>query len=361
MVRLKIDKHEIEAEVGMTLMEVVDDMYMQLTGDRNYVNLILPRLCNHEALEPYGACRLCLVEVEKKGRSKLETSCNYIIKEDEEITVKTNSPRVKKSRKVNMELLLAKAPHSELLKHMAFQMGVKKVDRYEKRGDNYLENCIDCGICARACEEIVGKSAITLAGKGTDKHVSTPYATASKDCIGCGLCYHLCPTNAINMEEKDGKRTIWGKEFNLVACESCGEYYATEEMIKHKKGLLKDVKLPKDFFTKCQKCYDKEDDEKVEIDTQYVIDIKKDICKDCKRCVDACPKGLLSKTEEFNKKGYATIRWDPVPRGLKKEHLESIKDLEKLTCAGCQACYRACPESSIDIYTKKEGKVKILK
>lgn len=360
MVRLKIDKHEVEAEAGTTLLEVIDDMYMQLLDDKNAVDRVVPRLCNHEALEPYSSCRMCLVEVEKNGWSKLETSCNYKVKEGEGITVHTNSSRVKKARRINIELLLAKAPDSEVLKHMAFQMGVKKNPRYEKRGDDHLKDCIDCGLCVRACEEVVGQSAITLAGKGTEKHVAAPSAQGSEECIGCGLCYHICPTNAIEMEEKDGKRKIWGKEFELVKCGSCNEYYATKEMIDYRKRLFKKVKLPKDFFTKCQKCYDNNgEDMKLEVDSKYVVEILKDICKDCKRCVDACPKGLLSKTYEFNEKGYAAIRWDPVPRGLKNKDLKKL-DLDKLTCAGCQACYRACPESSIDIYAKRP-KVKILK
>lgn len=355
MVKLKIDEYEVEAEEGLTLMEVIDSIYMQLTEDVNEIKEKLPRLCNHEALEPYAACRLCLVEVEKNGKKSIDTSCNYKIKEG--LKVKTNTKEVKEARKMSLELLLAKAPDSEILKHMAFQMGVRKNERYQQRGDNYLADCIDCGLCARACEEVVGKAAITIAGRGTDKRVTMPCVEFS-ECIGCGLCYHICPTDAIKMEEKDGKRTIWGKEFEMVKCKSCNEDYATKEMIEYRKELLKNVELPEEFFTKCPKCYDTKD-EKMEIDTKYVVDILKNICKDCKRCVDACPKGLLSKTEDFNAKGYASIRWDPLPRGLKKEDLEKV-DPEKLSCAGCQACYRACPESSIDIYTKKP-KVKIIK
>lgn len=357
MVKLTIDKHEVEAEKGTKLIDVIDDMYMQLTNDRNIVDRILPRLCNHEALEPYAACRLCLVEVEKKGRNSLETSCNYVLKEGEEIKVYTNTPRVLKSRRMNMELILAKAPYSEHLKNLAFKMGIKKNKKYQTRADSYA-NCIECGICTRACEGAVGKSAIVMVGRGTGKHVTMP--SASKDCIGCGLCHHLCPTDAIKMEEKDGKRQIWGREFKMVECGSCKTYYATEEMIQYKKDLFKDVELPEEFFTKCAKCYNPSENESVEINSQYLVKVLKNICKDCTRCADACPKGLLSQTEDFNQKGYAAVNWNPVPKGLKKEDLGKL-DLEKITCAGCQACYRACPESAIDIYTKKPGKVKIIK
>jgi len=357
MAKIKINDHEVIAEEGMTLLEIIDETYTFLTKDRNIVNKIVPRLCNHESLEPYASCRLCLVEVEKNGKSKLETSCNYKVKDNEAITIHTNTPRILKARKMNMELLLAKSPNSEFLKHFAFTLGVKKNERYKIKGDSHLENCIECGICTRTCEKTIGKSAITLLSRGIDKHLTTK---ASEDCIGCGMCYHICPTNAIKMEEKDGKRIIHGKEFELVKCPTCETPYATKEMIQYKKELLKDIKLPEDFFTKCQKCYDTSlKDEKLDLESKYVVDVLKNICKDCHRCVEACPKGLLSQTEDFNQKGYAAVKWNPVPKGLKKEDLEKL-DLEKLSCAGCQACYRACPESAIDVYTKK-GKIIILK
>ncbi|MBM3199363.1 4Fe-4S dicluster domain-containing protein [Candidatus Woesearchaeota archaeon] len=355
MAKLKIDEHEVIAEEGMTLLEVVDETYTALTKNRNIVNRIIPRLCNHESLEPYAACRLCLVEVERNGKTKLETSCNYVVKDSEEITVSTNTPRVQKARKMNMELILAKSPNSEHLKHVAFQLGVKKNKDFKKKADESLENCIECGICTRACDQLVGKSAITLASRGTEKHVEK----ATEDCIGCGMCYHICPTNAIKMEDKNGKRKIWGKEFELVKCPTCETPYATKEMISYKKELLKDINLPEDFFTKCPRCYDSTSNEDLQVETKYAVAVLKNICKDCHRCVEACPKGLISQSQDFNQKGYAAVNWSPVPKGLKKEDLDKL-DLEKIGCAGCQACYRTCPESAIDIYTKK-GKVIVLK
>lgn len=315
MIELKIDNYKVEAEEGLTLLEVIDEADMQIYGKRT-----IPRLCYHEGLEPYSACRLCLVEVEKKGWSKLETSCNYKLKD--EISVKTNSPRVLKARKANIELLLAKAPNSEALKDLAFRLCVKKVDRYEERGDTYLEDCIDCGLCARACEEIVGKSAITIAGRGTTKHVTKP--DASEDCIGCGICSYICPTNAIKLEEKDGKRYIWGKEFDLVRV---GKYKLTKEQLDY----IKNVKEGKK--------------------SAFKIDVKEDLCKGCELCAVECPQLLFSISQKFNRGGYNPSSWNV-------DKLD--EQVAKLSCAGCKVCYDVCPESAIDIYTIKKN-VRVLK
>ncbi len=119
------------------------------------------------------------------------------------------------------------------------------------------------------------------------------------------MCYHICPTNAIKMEEKDGKRTIWGREFELIKCSTCETPYTTKEMIQYRKELLKDIKLPEDFFTKCPKCYDlTAKDEKIDIDTKYTVEVLKNICKDCHRCVEACPKEPKGIKVEWEKNAF---------------------------------------------------------
>jgi len=75
----------------------------------------------------------------------------------------------------------------------------------------------------------MGTSAISLVNRGTTKKVSTPYDDASKDCIGCGACAEVCPTNAISLKDENGIRTIWNKEFELINCKQCGKYYTTKE------------------------------------------------------------------------------------------------------------------------------------
>lgn len=317
MIELKINNYKVEAEEGLSLLEVIDEVDTQLYGKRT-----VPRLCHHEGLEPYAACRLCLVEVEKDGWGKLEASCNYKVKE--ELSVKTNSPRVLKARKINVGLLLAEAPDSEVIKDLAFRLGVKKVDRYKQRGDDYLKDCIDCGLCARVCEEFVGRSAISTVGRGNDKHVSTPYGKACDDCIGCGLCSYVCPTGAIKLEEKDGKRIIWGKEFDLV---EVGKYKLTKEQLDY----IKNIKECKESVFK--------------------IDVKEDLCKGCERCVVECPQLLFSLSQKFNRGGFNSSLWN----------VDKIDEqVAKLSCAGCKVCYDVCPESAIDIYTAKKN-VRVLK
>lgn len=315
MIKLKINDNLVEAEEGLTLLEVIDEADYQLHKKRT-----IPRLCYNEALEPYASCRLCVVEVEKNGKTSIETSCNYKITPN--LIVKTHSEKIFENRKTTIELLLAKAPGSEAVKDLAYRLGAKGVERY-RRTEIYLENCIDCGLCARACEEIVGRSAITMAGRGTDKHATTPCNKASDECIGCGLCSYVCPTGAIKLEEKDGKRTIWGKEFELI---KEGRYKLTKEQLEYIKNIKEEKKSP------------------------FKIEINEDICKNCERCVAECPQLLFSVAQKFNKKGFKPALW-----GYDK--LDS--QVEKLSCAGCKACHDTCPEAAIDIYTKKKN-VRIL-
>jgi len=213
--RISIDGRRVEATVGEYLLAV---------AKREGVHI--PTLCHHEAVEPTGACRLCLVEVTRpqwKGWSKLVTACLYPVEEG--LSVRTNSERVRKTRKEVLELLLARSPGSKELWALGREYGIVE-PRYkvEELGDN----CTLCDVCTRICQDLV-TGAISRVNRGVRKVVSTPFAEVSDACIGCLACARSCPTRAIPFSETGGTRTIWGKTFELVPCSSCGDPTVTRE------------------------------------------------------------------------------------------------------------------------------------
>jgi bidirectional [NiFe] hydrogenase diaphorase subunit len=187
MVTLTIDGKFVRTESRTSLLEAAKTL-----------GIAIPTLCYHEALKPYGACRLCVVEIEKHGRSKLVTSCNYPAEDG--LVVFTSNERVMRTRRMLMELLLARCPDVQTIRRLAETMGV----RASRFGHQAKERCILCGLCVRVCEEIVGVSAIGFADRGTSRQVSTPLGLASDVCIGCGSCTYICPTGCIEMVGKPG-------------------------------------------------------------------------------------------------------------------------------------------------------------
>ena len=152
----------------------------------------IPTLCYSSALEPFGACRLCSVDiVDKRGRKRLVTSCNYPVEEG--LTVYTKSEKVLKTRKLLIELLLARCPKVKKIQDMAREYGVQKPRFWIKDEE---EDCILCGLCTRVCEERIGVYAINFAKRGVEREVTAPYHSFSNDCIGCGACALVCPTNS---------------------------------------------------------------------------------------------------------------------------------------------------------------------
>ncbi|HET6494789.1 MAG TPA: 2Fe-2S iron-sulfur cluster-binding protein, partial [Thermoleophilia bacterium] len=162
-VKFRINGVEVEAEAGTSLLDAI-----------RHHGFEVPSLCHHEALTPYGACRLCLVEIAKGGRKKITTSCNYEVLPD--IEVATDSPDIRRHRALVLELLLAEAPRSASLRKFAAELGVRQ-SRYERASDAVLldegQGCIVCGLCVRACE-VMGCEAISLLQRGVGKEVGPP-------------------------------------------------------------------------------------------------------------------------------------------------------------------------------------------
>lgn len=217
MINIKIDGRSIEAENGEMLLDV---------AIRN--GFPIPALCYHESVIPYGACRLCLVEIKKGKRTRISTSCNYPVLE--EVEVSTNSENIKKLRKGVIRLLLSRCSNLKYVQDISKEYGITE-DRF-KKDDN---GCILCGLCVRVCAEKIGKSAIAFINRGVNREVSSPFLEIADDCIGCGACAEVCPVDYIKIEDVDGRRKIkkWKVDLQMAKCGNCKEYFSTDKLIKH--------------------------------------------------------------------------------------------------------------------------------
>lgn len=184
----------------------------------------VPSLCHHEAVSPYGACRLCLVEIKKGRKRRVTTSCNYPVQAGIEVGLDT--PAVQQHRKLVLQLLLAKAPKAVQVRELAEQYDVHGTP-FAIRESDQDNACILCGLCSRVCAEVVEAHAIDFSGRGLAKRMVSPYDETAEACIGCGACVVVCPTDCIGLTEAGGQRTIhkWHRELPLSACARCGQPY----------------------------------------------------------------------------------------------------------------------------------------
>ena len=222
--------------------------------------IAIPTLCSHPGLSGLGNCRLCVVEVEKKGRKRIVTSCNYPVEEG--LNVTTHSQKLRAIRKMIIELLVARSPHVKVIRELAEEMGVGK-PRFTLEN----EKCIMCGLCVQVCSEYVGAHAITFSGHGTQKFVCAPLYRSAADCVGCGACVAVCPAQCITMEDvMDAKTYIpggaeeigaarlihnWNARVPWKHCKTCGKTFSPPSPMD---WLEKGKPLPKDFFVICENC-----------------------------------------------------------------------------------------------------------
>jgi NADH dehydrogenase/NADH:ubiquinone oxidoreductase subunit G len=174
---LQIDGREVKAEEGTTLLEAARG-----------AGILIPTLCHHEKLEPYGACRICVVEADAGGRTSLVASCLYPVEKN--LVVRTRSEKIDKTRKMILELLLAHAPDSPKLRELAQEYGADK-GRFDKESSF----CILCGLCVRYCTEVKKKNAVGFFDRGASREINFIPEIAAKECWNCKECFPLCPTS----------------------------------------------------------------------------------------------------------------------------------------------------------------------
>jgi NADH dehydrogenase/NADH:ubiquinone oxidoreductase subunit G len=186
----------------------------------------IPKLCHHPALDAWGGCRLCLVEVTKDtwgGDSKLVASCMYPAENG--LVVRSQTDRVRAARAVVLDLLLARCPDTPLVRRLAREYGL---ERTSYRVAAVPTDCVLCGLCTRVCDHI-GVSAIASVNRGVGREIAPPFDRPPDACIGCLACAQICPTGHIHYETSDAARTIWGRRFEMTRCKGCGRAHITRE------------------------------------------------------------------------------------------------------------------------------------
>ncbi|MFO7905254.1 MAG: NADH-dependent [FeFe] hydrogenase, group A6 [Planctomycetota bacterium] len=205
MINLHVDGQTVQANEGETIL-----MALRKAGVR------VPTLCYMEGLEPTGACRMCVVEVE--GMPNLVPSCSYPVVDG--ASIRTKSEEVLKARKTIVELLLSNHPDDCLyclrngkceLQRLAREMGIERRIYRAKRQTRPKDvsspsitrdpdKCILCGKCVRVCEEVQGVSAIDFIGRGCTAFIGTAFDSGLNvsSCVNCGQCIVACPTGALS-------------------------------------------------------------------------------------------------------------------------------------------------------------------
>lgn len=201
----------------------------------------IPTLCHDQRLHPYGGCRLCVVEVQ--GARNLVVSCTTPVGEG--MVVTTDSPRVHRARKNNLELLWGNHDNDCLtceksgrcrLQDYCYTYGVGANEEvYPKRVEKKIDasnpfytydssKCILCGKCVNVCDELVGVGAIDFTKRGYHTIVAHPFdqGMTYSDCVSCGNCVSVCPTGAL-MEKAPKKFRNWEVERTVrTTCSYCG-------------------------------------------------------------------------------------------------------------------------------------------
>jgi formate dehydrogenase major subunit len=229
-VSLTIDATQVKVPAGSSIMRAAQE-----------AGITIPKLCATDMMDAYGSCRLCLVEID--GRAGTPASCTTPVAEG--MVVRTQTPKLKTLRNGVMELYISDHPLDCLtcaangdceLQDMAGAVGLREV-RYGYDGENHLRDqkdesnpyftydaskCIVCSRCVRACDEVQGTFALTIAGRGFGSRVSPGQSQPfiDSECVSCGACVQACPTATLT--EKKVIEIGQPEHSAVTTCAYCG-------------------------------------------------------------------------------------------------------------------------------------------
>ena len=194
-VKLTIDNAQVSAPKGSTVLDAAVD-----------AGICIPHLCHMPGLSDIGACRLCIVEHVRNGNSKVTASCTLVVQEG--MVIRANSKKILKLRRNVAELLVTEAPNSRAIQDVAVRCGVEE-PRYPFRS----KDCVLCGRCVRACNEVYRGDAIGFVGRGQERHVDYPFSERPESCMLCRACVTLCPMSVTPCDGpmKEGEEHFCGK------------------------------------------------------------------------------------------------------------------------------------------------------
>ena len=190
MINFKLNGLEVQAEPGSTILDAC-----------KFYGIDIPTLCYYEGLEPYGGCRLCLVEIGEGNKTKIVSSCTYRLEEG--LNVRTNTRRVIQAHKIMIELHLAMCPDSKTIQDLASKFNVRQI-RFQVKH----EDCVLCGRCVRMCKEQMQSGAIGFVERGYKKKIMTPFNQKSETCRLCGGCMYVCPACQLRCQGPDAETDI---------------------------------------------------------------------------------------------------------------------------------------------------------